>query len=460
MALGLLSFVNRHKNKLFIATGLSIAGAYMTYDFISGKISEWGDNMAEERIGIENLRRRFEQNQIDAYGTTVALLPSLTDPIIEEFPVEDITRELQAKRGTRSISTSGTPSSSDILPATNGAAVFKVSEGKSKIQLWNDLKLQSITRIFVLIYSSALLLFLTRLQLNIIGRTGYVTSVVNIADQKNNKYKQPDTAAEQPSDGPINLDSIWAEEFEREITDTIIDEEELATNRMYLTFSWWLLNKGRILLKERVEKAVAKVFEPINPRTELSLLNFVELIDKVRFIIENKPNTDSDDTERTTPYSYLENLLPPSTLEHFVLKQIPKLTFDQGNNDDEQVEITPTLRTMLDETADFIESPIGTSTMKDLVSRGISIFVDSITAIHFKEELENQEIKVEELTESSKSSAQTIKLASLLATITRQAHRFSESDLDNIGEANSYIDLMNDSQELQGFGAVVYSNWN
>lgn len=48
-----------------------------------------------------SLRRRFEQNQTDCTYTVLALLPTATENIIEELPVEELTKELQKKRAER-----------------------------------------------------------------------------------------------------------------------------------------------------------------------------------------------------------------------------------------------------------------------------------------------------------------------------------------------------------------------
>lgn len=86
-----------------------------------------------------------------------------------------------------------------------------------------------------LIYTLALLTILTRVQLNLLGRKKYLSSVVSIA--------------------------------EREGEHTIHMEEEgygtdMATNHQYLTFSWWLLDRGWRNVAEKVELAVKQVFGP------------------------------------------------------------------------------------------------------------------------------------------------------------------------------------------------------
>lgn len=86
-----------------------------------------------------------------------------------------------------------------------------------------------------LIYTLALLTILTRVQLNLLGRKKYLSSVVSNA--------------------------------ERESEHTIHMEEEgygtdMATNDQYLTFSWWLLDRGWRNVAEKVELAVKQVFGP------------------------------------------------------------------------------------------------------------------------------------------------------------------------------------------------------
>lgn len=63
-------------------------------------------------------------------------------------------------------------------------------------------------------------------------------------------------------------------------------EQETQINRMYLTFSWWLLNKGWESLSHQVNNAVLKVFETINPRADLSLAELSELIGQVQYLID------------------------------------------------------------------------------------------------------------------------------------------------------------------------------
>ena len=84
--------------------------------------------------------------------------------------------------------------------------------------------------------------------------------------------------------------------------------DDFETNRKYLTFSWWLLNKGWVDIMQRVEKAVREVFGPLSPRDQLSFETFSELTTKVRKLIEGgSPSQEST--------KWLTCLLPPTDLE-------------------------------------------------------------------------------------------------------------------------------------------------
>ena len=121
-----------------------------------------------------SLRRRFNQNQEDCSFTVLALLPTAVDDILEAFPVEDITRELQQQRtdrGARGVGGTELTPSEFSSPSASGAGedgksvVSAQTEGflhtsqlggsiseapgsgeilkakKTKAQLWTDLKI-------------------------------------------------------------------------------------------------------------------------------------------------------------------------------------------------------------------------------------------------------------------------------------------------------------------------------
>ena len=127
--------------------------------------------------------------------------------------------------------------------------------------------LQAITRSLTLLYTISLLTLLTRIQLNLLGRRNYLSSVVSLASHPS---QDPTISLENRDDD--NVDQAYGNDFE--------------TNRKFLTFSWWLLHRGWRELKSKVEEAVKEVFGPLNPREDVQLDRLSALILNVRRKIE------------------------------------------------------------------------------------------------------------------------------------------------------------------------------
>ncbi|VVT54461.1 uncharacterized protein SAPINGB_P004087 [Magnusiomyces paraingens] len=454
------TFLKRHRRKLLVSAGI-VASGYLAIDYLKNKFFELQDRLASERTAKENLRRRFDQNQEDATFTIMALLPGLSADIIDAYPVESITQQLQQKRSAASrsvVSAEGAPSETGsesvagaMAPTTTtvegeaSAVLVETRPRASKSQLWQELKIEAIARLFTLIYSTALLVFLTRVQLNILGRKNYVVSVIELADSR----RPTGGSGESSSDGEVEEDAD-----ERA-------EREAATNRLYLMFSWWLLNRGWLVLKEQVTTAVERVFGPINPRADLTLEKLSELIGQVQYLIDYP-------FDSTVAQNFLHNLIPPEELETYVLAQA------QQDPSAETEELAPGLRELLDETADLVESPNAGEVIKRLVHTGLSISVSKISQLYpveeVKEEDEEEEKKLEEKEEEEKEndedekeenrkeiSPATVKLASILANISKQAHGVGAG---TPLEPSEYVTAMANVPDLNAFSAVVYSNFD
>lgn len=376
-------FLERNKKRILVSAGVAATG-YLALDYLKSKFAEIQDRAATERAAKDNLRLRFEQNQHDALLTIMALMPSLVTEIKEKFPVEQITAELQKKRLEKSSARSTT--SSTFLGDSSGMNPPQ----SSKAELWQELKIQSLTRLFTLVYSFALLVYFTRLQLSILGRKSYIASVINMANKAHPPY-------------------------------TEVREKDVQINRMYLKFSWWLLNEGWLTVAERVQDAVVNVFEHLNPRADLSLPDLSELIGQVQYLI------DYDDA----PTSFLGSLLPEPELEGYVLLQ---------TSPNQSTEVPRELRALLDETEDFIESQNSTEVIKRLVHAGLAVVVSKIAVLYPSPE------------------TTTVKLASVLANLTRQTTAMAAAETPF--RPNEYIASMANLQELDAFSAVVYSHFD
>ncbi|CAG8117530.1 unnamed protein product [Penicillium salamii] len=441
------------RNRKGLAIGAGVIGAgYMAGQYLISKISEARERMSSDRIARENLRRRFEQNQTDCTYTVLALLPTATENIIEALPVEDLTKELQQKRAERLARlNTGEATGSDfssVSPSLADDASFQ-SEGfvhtsqvvdaegqprpkRNKTQLWNEVKITSITRSFTLIYTLSLLTIFTRIQLNLLGRRNYLSSVISLATP------------------PANASTISLEDHDDELTQTLGDDFE--TNRRYLAFSWWLLHRGWKELVERVQTAVEEVFGPLNPREDISLAKLSELTLEIRKKVEGR----TEDERRSQ--KWLSCLLPPAEEEEYVLRE----SGVEGVADPSSSQTALKLRHLLDETADLIDSPSFSYVLTLLNNEGFSTLVDQRCAADaFKAPTSTPETapqsfdSIATVIPLAANAERKTKLANLLAVMARQAHIIG----NGTHSPNEYLVAMDQNvRELEAFSAVVYSS--
>ncbi len=391
---------------------------------------------------FHRIRKRFEQNQKDSLYTILALLPALSKPIIDSLPVEQITHELQAKRlekelrnsviapgdtasitddvSVKSFDTHGkhsgdlTIDSAPTSPSTSTKNSFNVT--KTRSQLWSELKTTSITRLITLIYGTSLLVLFARLQINLVSRKSYLESAIELTEKKYQKdFSKP-----------------------KDINHAYDYEDQYATEQTYLSFSWWLLNRGWIELREKVKEAVENVFGGINPRTELTTDEFAILISRVQVLVEG------NDVEESARF-FASVLLPPLDLQAFVLTQTSANALDER-----APEISPSLRTLLDETLEYLESPSTGVVINKLVYTGIAKSLELLSNTTTINSTINND------TSNVKNNRAKLKLASILASTTRQATLITRTT------CNEFIDAMDEVSELAEFSAIVYSNfdWN
>ncbi|KAK6077827.1 peroxin 3 [Seiridium cupressi] len=454
------------RNRTPIAVGAGVIGAgYLATQYVLAKINDARERMSSDRIAKENLRRRFEQNQEDCTFTVLALLPTATASIIEAMNTEKITLEIQQMKGVksaRSVDSSATPPSiadttlteeegkstaslqSDsgvhasqiALPSPSavgdgaqdgGQATASAQKPKrTKRQLWDDLTISSITRAFTLIYTLALLTMLTRVQLNLLGRRSYLSSVISLATGTG----QSTISLENNDDD--NSEQSYGNDFD--------------TNRKYLTFSWWLLNRGWDDLMKRVEEAVRDVFGHLSPRDLLSFDTFSQLALEVRKKIEGP----------TEGPKWLSLLLPPQDQEAFVLKESGVLgdsaTAETGiDTSTSPSPISSSLRRMLDETSDLVESPAFSHVLTLLLDSGFSLLLNG-KLLQGTFETQPTSGSIPELEEEQISKV--VLLPKILSVLTRQAHVIGN------GMPNEYLQEMEGVKDLEAFAAVVYSsNW-
>ncbi|CAG5188332.1 uncharacterized protein ALTATR162_LOCUS11933 [Alternaria atra] len=450
------------RNRTNFAIGAGVLGAgYLAGQYVLGKLGEARQRMSDDRIAKENLRRRFEQNQEDCTFTVLAILPTATENILDAIPVEQVLEELQRQKAERlsrsvgpsEIASSAPPSVADtteddarssslqtdsFIHASQIATEGDISTGprgrspdpgeekkikKSKAQLWSEMKISSITRAFTLIYTISLLTLLTRIQLNLLGRRNYLASVVSLA------------APQPTSEGSrINLENNDDDNFEQAYGN------DFETNRRYLSLSWWLLHKGCIDLIEKVRIAVKDVFGLVNPREEMTLERLSELTLEVRKKVEG-----ATEEERRT-CKWLTFLLPPQDQEDYVLRESGMTSSSESASP----TTTASLRRLIDETSDLIDSPAFTRVLTQLLDAAFSHLVDvKISQLSYKiPPISDNQARIQEIVGSDVKA----KVANSLAVFCRQAHSIGS------GANNEYLAAIEAVGGLEAFAAVVYSS--
>lgn len=399
-----------------------------------------------------------------------ALLPTLRDEIVAALPVEQITEQLQQERQERLKKLGASEAASSEYPSappsaydddsrslagsyvhasqiaqSNPDAGFQASRPKrSKAQLWQDMKIQSIARALTLIYTLCLLTLLTRVQLNLLGRRTYLSSVVASASVP--AMTQSTISLENKDDD--NYDNVYGNDFE--------------TNRKYFTFSWWLLHRGSKMVMDRVMVAVKDVFGGVNIREDITLERLADLIMQVRRKVEGET-----EVERRS-MKWLSYLLPPQEEEAFVIRRSGISSDSDESPSPEALDpmaeevITPSLRRLLDETSDLIDSPTFSYVLTRLLDAAFSHLVDyKIATEAFKSPVPGTEPRIMEVTDTK------CKVAHVLPVFCKQAHAISagSGELDAIAGiaaqetlGNEYLAVIDRVSDMNAFAAVIYSS--
>ncbi|KAK3826508.1 MAG: Peroxin-3 [Linnemannia elongata] len=480
-------FANRHRKGLVITAGLT-GGIYMMGKYAKSKLIEFHEKSASERTAKENMKRRFEQNQQDCVFTVLSLLPTLGDQLLHELNVELITAKLQQTRSQRS-TPAPTPDSSMILPpkpeqddnkqeqegsAENkqdeekdesekvkddqkAAAAVDDTEGhakddstdstansdtngdsnqstqptaierKTKLELWSELKVMSFTRTVTALYSLTFLTLLTQVQLNLLGRFTYVSSVIALSNTTDTSYRV---------DAPAVKGSL----------SSTAGQLDFQTEKKYLTFSYWLLHEGWRRWSEKVRDVVEDVIGGISLKKTFTSSDFSDLLGEIRSRLEY---TEDMEGERI-PVNMREYMLPDEASdEREVLRA--------GGVDEFDLVVDPVLRNLLDETRDFIDSPDFTTVLKSTLTTTFSRFnlalQPTFNPFLLSPPQSGSSAVIAEI-EDDEDIDRAVPLVTLLPLIARQVHLIIN------GVPNEYVESLAMVKELQAFSAIVYSSFS
>lgn len=355
------SLVQRHKRKLVVSSvlfGTLFAACAATVYLSKRWLYKQHLKMTEERFVKEQIKRRFVQTQQDSLYTLYELMPVMTLVLAKDFDLDSLVEALKGKKLEKKLSKGGKVSGEEYaeglssgMSATtevqnNGSSSVQTDAQsqaglpaqKSKAELWNELKLKSITKVIVLSYTASLLMLLTRLQLNILARREYLDTAINNALEKEreknaNQYSviswfsnwispaAASAASATTSDKINNKDVSNADNASivtNSTTHTTANPEKLryVNEQAFLSLSWWLLNRGYLQYKGIIEQLVKEEFEHLNPRDTITMDEFSDKLSKI-FVATNKQFFQQQQSNEM----FISCLLPEPNLERFVLQQ-------------------------------------------------------------------------------------------------------------------------------------------
>jgi len=136
----LKGFYQRHKKKI-ITTGVLAVGTYAISKYVQWKYEEWEKEKVKEFTSFTKKQYHFESNQRTCTMTFFSFLPEMRNTIAEHLDTETLLEALRSK-----------PS--------------------NKLEIWEQLKILSITRVICSVICSVTLLVILKVQLNVVG--GYI----------------------------------------------------------------------------------------------------------------------------------------------------------------------------------------------------------------------------------------------------------------------------------------------
>ncbi|SCU95957.1 LAME_0F14246g1_1 [Lachancea meyersii CBS 8951] len=462
------SLWQRHRNKVLFSS------ATVAFIFSTGAVSLylikkwlWRQQLkiTEQQFVKEQIKRRFTQTQQDALYTMYELVPVLSLVLVKDLNVDEIVGSLKGKKLLRKLSRDFKDAERDGLSSGMSTSVTEAQatanatpdNARTKAELWNDLKLKSLVKLCTVIYSVSSLLLLTRLQLNILARREYLESAVKVAVEKKSST---------PGFFTSWINSIWqtppntSQAFQKENSvSTDLSEEaqqirksSYINEQAFLSFSWWLLNRGWLQFKSLAEKLVEREFGELNPRDVLSVEDFGERLSRVLHSINKELLVQPQHQSKDEKQPVKQILLPDSNLEQFVLQQTLDPDALKQLYDDNTV-----LRQLLNETSKCVQSTASLVVLESLVNDAFQF-----TMLHVEESVakKNKRKPVDDDASSvAASTAADVKFQMALFSVSCKGCCDEMLKSGVVSMNNMFLQRLDSIPELDDLSASVYSNF-
>lgn len=473
------TWAKRSLRVVAITTGL-IGGLYMFAQYALARFNDMQERLLRDRVARENLRRRFLQNQEDCNFTIMALLPTLATQIFEEMDVESISHALreqnkkpqpatppavseqtgpkpesvpdQPASDEEKASAATNPQSTDMpqepSPGENLATdqpsepvsaeaeptvpVNEEERRATKLRLWNEIKHTSFERTFTTLYTLVFLSLQIHVQLNLLGRRSYMTALEQQSKRDAlGKTQQDGNYVEEPH--YIELHGDGTEDTVR--GDASADERlSQDTEKKYLTSSYWFLHRGWREVAAYVRRAVREEVDDMPLKTMLTFSHFEALVERIRDRVERC--ADNTCVVWAAPNGFRGILLPESERDEMQMLQ------DAGALEPENPAMTPSLRMLLDETKDYIDSPDFASVFAASSHHVFSLFLHHIASSYG--------VRASEVRRTDKP----LLLAKVLPLVSQQAQVALNAT------PNDYVTAIVEGRELRALSVLMYTAWD
>lgn len=466
-----------------IATGL-IGGLYMCAQYALARFNDMQERLLRDRVARENLRRRFLQNQEDCNFTIMALLPTLSTQIFEEMDVESISHALreqnkkpepaappatseqtepkqeialdqsvsdETKESAVSHSQStdmpkDPPSDKDLVsdklhePISDAQAepnvvVSEEERRATKLRLWNEIKHKSFERTFTTLYTLVFLSLQIHVQLNLLGRRSYITALEQQSKRDALSRTQQDAGNAEESHY-IELHGDGTNDILR--GDVNVDERlSQDTEKKYLTSSYWFLHRGWREVAADVRRAVHEEVDGMPLKTMLTYSHFEALVERIRDRVEK--SADNPRVVWAASNGFRGILLPESERDEMQML-LDAGALDSDNHADEA--ITPSLRVLLDETKDYIDSQDFSSVFAASCEQVFSLFLNNMASSYG--------VRANEVRRTDKP----LLLAKVLPLVSQQAQVALNAT------PNDYVTTIVECRELRALCVLMYTAWD
>ncbi|KAI0767564.1 Peroxin-3 [Fomes fomentarius] len=339
---------------------------------------------------------------------------------------------------TESILTTSSMSSSSAAPGLSNPTpedahldVLSPST-RSKAELWREVKILTFTRTLTVIYSMTLLTLFTHIQLNVLGRSKYIQSLIQQErDERIREQLQYSTSVYSLFWGDKSLEDPETDELEE--CENVSEE----TERKYLTLSWWILHVGWKDVGERVRRGVEEVFEGVSLKTKLSAADLHRLICDVRRRVEYEVTFEGKERR----INFMSTLLPPTpeTLQH-VLTQggIPSWLATAHE---------PTFDAFLSETRTHVASGSFERVLEVCLDHATDVLCRGVEKHVFGSKIDDSDLL------SLGGQEPRERLAAMLPGLARWCHLALE------GLPNELVDELAETREVSALSAIIYTSY-